>query len=177
MCAVGDLHTCRPQHESAPEVFHTLPTQLLCAAQSKDLDIGDPHNVLDTFPTPFKDQKHTPGTSLCAKTQCRLSVKAPVRKNFSGTDKSPRNANIAHIQLGAVVCSWWCLFTASIYVMARIALTHRAGRCSNSCAFSQRIHRQSNEIAAFHGYTSQCRHTRRIAHDVSSACRNPQYAN
>ena len=27
----------------------TLSTQLLCAAQSKDLDIGDPHNVLDIF--------------------------------------------------------------------------------------------------------------------------------
>ena len=100
-----------------------------------------------------------------------------MRKNFSGTDQSPRNANIAHIQLGAVVCAWWCLFTASIYVMARIALTHRTGRCSNSCAFLQRIHRQRNEIAVFHGYTSQCRHTRRIAHDVSCARRNPQYAN
>ena len=32
-----------------------------------------------------------------------------------------------------------------------------------SCAVSQRNHRQSNEIAAFHGYTSHCRRTRRIA--------------
>ena len=44
-----------------------------------------------------------------------------------------------------------------------------------SIAFSQRTHRQSNEVTAFHGYTSQCRHTRRIAHDVSCARRNPQY--
>ena len=59
--------------------------------------------------------------------------------------------------------------------MARIALTHRTGRCSNSCAFSQRIHRKSNEIAAFHGYTSQCRHTHGASHTtclVLAACKN-----
>ena len=29
--------------------FSLLPTQLLCAIQRKDLDIGDPHNVFDIF--------------------------------------------------------------------------------------------------------------------------------
>ena len=57
-----------------------------------------------------------------------------MRKGSSGTDKSPRSANIAHIQLGAVVCAWWCLFTASINVMAQVALTHRTGRCSKLLA-------------------------------------------
>ena len=46
-----------------------------------------------------------------------------------------------------------------------------------SCAFSQHKHRQSNKIAALHGYTILCRSTRRIAHDVSCARRNPQWRN
>ena len=32
---------CGSQHKSAPEVFHSLPTQLLRTAQNKDLDNGD----------------------------------------------------------------------------------------------------------------------------------------
>ena len=46
-----------------------------------------------------------------------------------------------------------------------------------SCAFSQHKYRQSNKIEALHGYTILCRSTRRIAHDVSCARRNPQWRN
>ena len=183
MCAVGDLHrvhdsTQAQRADRSTRVLQRSSTpcqrQLLCAAQRSRYrrPAQRPRHLSNTFQGP---EAYTWDLSLREK--CRLGVEAPVRKNFSGTDKSPRNANIAHIQLGAVVCPWCCLFTASIFVMARITLTHRTGRCSNSCAFSQRIHKQSNEITAFHGYTSQCRHTRRIAHDVSCARRNPKCAN
>ena len=37
-------------------------------------------------------------------------------------------------------------------------------RFSTPCQRSCSAHRQSNEIAAFHAYTSHCRRTRRIAH-------------
>ena len=37
-------------------------------------------------------------------------------------------------------------------------------RSSTPCQHNCSAHRQSNEIAAFHAYTSRCRHTRRIAH-------------
>ena len=57
-----------------------------------------------------------------------------MRKGSSETDKSPGSASIAHVQLGAVVCACWCLFTASTNLTAPVALTHRTGRCSKLLA-------------------------------------------
>ena len=42
-------HNVRIAAQECSRGLSLLPTQLLCAVQSKDLDIGDPHNVLDIF--------------------------------------------------------------------------------------------------------------------------------
>ena len=137
VCAFGDLHRV---HDSTQAQRADRSTRVLqrsstpCQHSSSALrkvktSISETRTTSSTpFPTPF--QRHTPGTSLLRENTHAWVPRHPVRKGSSGTDKSPRSANIAHIQLGAAVCAWWCLFRTSINVMARLALTHRTGRCS-----------------------------------------------